>query len=236
MTRLLFIWLLCLAWTLPTRAAEENWPAKLEGELARMEKGPVTVASRVQELRLYFYLGTRSSDEKVRRAYFEKGDKLGKEVLDLHPEDPGALFWWGGNAGNLAALKRNLSSLSTIREVRDALLKLKKVDPDYGFAGWARALGVLYHRAPGFISIGSDSKAEDCLREAVRRFPEFPGNRLALAEFLFDKDKFKEARALANQVKESESFQKITSAEFAPEKPDWEATIERLLKPDAGSR
>jgi hypothetical protein len=48
-------------------------------------------------------------------------------------------------------------------------------------------LGLLYHQAPGWpISLGNPSKASRHLNEAVRLHPDYPGNRIALAEFLWD--------------------------------------------------
>jgi hypothetical protein len=88
----------------------------------------------------------------------------------------------------------------------------------FDYAGSDRALGLLYHQAPGWpISLGNRSKASRHLTEAVRLQPDYPGNHIALAGFLHET---RQTRLLATRWDALMELIPRARAEFAG--TDWE--------------
>jgi hypothetical protein len=113
------------------------------------------------------------------------------------------------------------------------LLELKKDHPDYGYGAADRLLGALYAAAPAFISIGSKRKAEACLQEALRCFPNFPGNQIAWAKFLSGRGQDRDAAQIATQLaKHRENPPEYWHGPFGDfdlERPFWEADLAAIL-------
>lgn len=172
----------------------------------------------MQQARLLYYLER-----------FEDGLAIATKAREAAPEDPGAILWWTANKGAMAAQKKNLASLGAIRDIEVLLKKLKKLDASYGFGAADRVLGRIYQEAPRFVSIGSSSKAEECLKSAMKIAPEFPGNQIAWAEFLWEEGKKDEAKEIAHRLAKNQKFIAGQFGEFSPDKIRWTATLEKIL-------
>src|SRR5262249_41565533 len=114
--------------------------------------------------------------------------------------------------------------------------------PDWGYAAAQRALGAIYLGAPRLISVGSTSKAQAALSDALMRFPQFPGNRLGWAKFLRGKGRTTEAVAIAREVRSSAEYARTDHGDFELDRVVWDADLAELLtasasgSPKRGSR
>ena len=144
----------------------------------------------------YFYVGLFAEEgSSARKDAFEKGVEYGKEAITLNPDALYGNFWYASNLGYLGMIQGVLASLGSIDPFRKSMEIVVKANENFFLAGPHRALGRLYHQAPGWpISIGNKNKAAEHLERAVELCPTFFANRLYLAEFYVDMGKKKEAR------------------------------------------
>ncbi|NBY18830.1 hypothetical protein EBQ74_00925 [bacterium] len=208
-----------------------NCQKPLLGELAKANALPDPILRETEKSRLNFYLGRCAFLEEetdVSVSFFEQGEKNAEAALGIKADEPIALFWWIANKGTLADISRSVTALRIIKMIEDKLILISEKAPDYGYAGAYRVLGKIYDKAPRFISIGSSSKAEKYLKKAVEKFPDFPGNIIALAEFYNDDDQKDEAKKILQPLIESQQIQKGDYGPFNVEKAEWEQIVKRL--------
>ena len=139
----------------------------------------------------YFYVGLFAEEgSSARKDAFEKGVEYGKEAITLNPDALYGNFWYASNLGYLGMIQGVLSSLASIDPFRKSMEIVLKANENFFRAGPHRALGRLYHQAPGWpISIGNKNKAGEHLERAVELAGDFFANRLYLAEFYVDMGK-----------------------------------------------
>jgi tetratricopeptide (TPR) repeat protein len=205
----------------------------LIAEISKSDRLTDLTAKEAEKARLNFYIGRCAlvrSDSEAAIPYFEQGQQNAENALESAPEDVAALFWWGANRGVLADIKRNLSALKAIKDIEDKMILIRSKNPDFAFSGADRVLGKMYHEAPGFISIGSNSKAEECLKRAFEKFPKFPGNIITLAEFYDDQGKSDEAKKLIMPLVASREIQTGDYGPFNVEKWEWEKMANHLVE------
>lgn len=216
-----------------SRLEVEVCQKSFEAQLVKLQGGASTVESEVERARLNFYLGRCLQIENVTDralSFFEKGLESADAALALKSNSWEAVFWWGANKGSIADIKRNLGALKTIKTIEDKMLQMQGENPDYGYAGPNRVLGKIYQNAPRFISIGSSSKAEKALKAAYEKFPNFPGNVIALAEFYEDEGRTDEAKKLLFPLIEAKTIKTGDFGLFNVEKAAWEKMVQELLK------
>jgi tetratricopeptide (TPR) repeat protein len=184
----------------------------------------------IEEARGLFYSAKyETSVEAEKKERYNKGFKLAEEYRALSPKDPAGILWWVANKGALVELEKGVGSLGTIGELEKALKELEGIDRSYGYNASDRILGVLYWKAPGWISIGSHKKARIHLKQAVDSAPQYPGNWSKYGQFLLDRDEKKEARECALKMQELLGKKDATWGQFDPEKKDWLEVIQKLL-------
>lgn len=131
-----------------------------------------------------------------RERWFERGVNSGQEAITLNPRARYGNYWFASNLGMLGLCRGVMASLKSIDPMKRSMEIVVQENERFFFAGPHRALGRLYHQAPGWpISIGSKSKALEHLERAVKLAPAFFHNRLYLAELYVDlhkRDKAKE--------------------------------------------
>ncbi len=211
----------------------ENCQKPLLVELSKAESLTDFVSQEIEKSRLNFYLGRCAFIEKessISIPFFEQGEKNAENALELKNDEPVALFWWAANKGVLADIYRSLSALKTVKLIETKMLLIRDKNPDYGFLGADRILGKLYQKAPRFISIGSSSKAEECLKRAYEKFPKFPGNIIALAEFYDDDGRLEEAKKVLLPLVDSQQIQKGDYGPFNVEKQEWDKIVTALIE------
>ena len=201
-------------------------PESLSAELARVRKdAPPGFERGIQESRILYYSGQYAVGKEQKKKLFEEGLKLGEEARKHKPEDPASTLWWTANLGSLAEIEKGSFGLKAVSKIESGLLELKKTHPEYEHAAADRVLGRIYHRAPSFISIGSSRKAQQHLREALAKFPDFPGNQAFLAEFLAEEGGKDEASRLALALLKSPELKKYTW-----DAPLWKQTALKVLQ------
>jgi len=120
--------------------------------------------------------------------------RYGQEAITLNPRAVYGNFWYASNVGYLGMCRGALASLAGIDPFRKSMEIVLKENENFFFAGPHRALGRLFHQAPGWpISIGNKNKAADHLEKAVQLAPDFFNNRLYFAEILMDTGKREKA-------------------------------------------
>ena len=201
-------------------------------QLSSLEGKPNSSEIAIERSRLYFYLYKASvpSEEKKLIEILENGKSIAEEGLKLSAENPILEFWWTANVGAIAAVKKNLGALKTLFDLEKKLIRFRETHADYGFGAADRVLGSMYAEAPRFISIGSKSKAEECLLRAYEKFPQFPGNVLGLASFYLQQDRRAEAVKLSLKISESSFIEGGDFGIFNIERPDWNLKAQTLLK------
>jgi tetratricopeptide (TPR) repeat protein len=171
------------------------------------------------------YAGTKAERESIAT----RGVAACRHAIALDPESAPAHYYLALNLGQLARVHL-LKGLGIVSEMEKVFLAALKLDPLFDYAGSDRALGLLYHQAPGWpLSLGSRAKANRHLNEAVRLRPDYPGNRIALAEFLWET---RQVRLLAEEWERIQELIPRVQGEFTGPKwePSWVEWRQRLAK------
>jgi hypothetical protein len=173
--------------------------------------------------RAAYLAGKRASASKERRRHFTTGVAVSRALLSADPDDPEGLLWLAANLGAEALERGPLAALGVIPEMERLLLRMEARAPLYDHAAAARTLGVLYHKAPALISIGSKARARTFIELALRRAGDFPANQILAAEFFDDIGERDRARPLA------QAYLRAPAEEAEnPDAPAWRRIAERI--------
>ena len=134
-----------------------------------------------QFARACFDLGEFATSDSDREDVAKTGIAVAKRLIAQHPESAEAHYYLAMNLGQLARTK-TLGALPLVDQMEVEFSAALKRNQKLDHAGPDRNLGMLYLEAPSFGSIGSRSKARQHLRRAVEIAPDYPENRLILAE------------------------------------------------------
>ena len=122
-----------------------------------------------------------------------------------------------GMNGQLARTKL-LGALKIVDEMEREFKAAAALDERFDHAGPQRNLGLLYYEAPVFGSVGSRTKACKHLERAAELAPDFPENRLNLAEAYL---KWREKKPLRRELDALEKLWPAAKTNFTG--ADWEA-------------
>lgn len=163
----------------------------------------------------YYRLADPAADVSRELPYYEKTESYAKKVLEMDPNRAEAHYWYGlallkkaqekGGIGAYFLAKEGIKELETVRRTR----------PDYDHAGAARVLGLLYCLAPGWTPFGNLDKSIAMGQEATRLAPNFPLNRLYLAN-AYKKRGDKDAA-----IKEYQKLLADAAKQLAPQEEDF---------------
>jgi tetratricopeptide (TPR) repeat protein len=148
---------------------------------ARFKKEPKNVESAWQFGRACFDAAEFSTNSTERAQIAEQGIAACKQALVLNRDSAAAHYYLGINIGELAQT-RGLGALKLVDQMEHEFELARTLDERLDYAGPDRNLGILYRDAPAWISVGSKSKARKHLIHAVELAPNYPENRLNLAE------------------------------------------------------
>lgn len=158
-----------------------------------------------------------ASRDEEREEIAKEGIAACRKSVALAPKLAAAHYYLALNLGQLARTKR-LGALGIVDEMEQALTRTVQLDPRFDYGGAHRALGLLYSEAPGWpISIGNRAKARANLERAVALAPDFPENRLSLAEALL---KWRDKLNFQRQVQALRELWPKAEKQF--EGPEWE--------------
>jgi tetratricopeptide (TPR) repeat protein len=184
---MLVFWLICFACSAQQSASPlENESATRAKRIyceadARFKKEPKNVEAAWQFGRACFDAAEFSTNSTERAQIAEQGIAACKQALVQNRDSAAAHYYLGMNLGELAET-RGMSALKLVDQIEREFELARTLDESLDFAGPDRNLGTLYRDAPAWISVGSKSKARKHLIRAVELAPNYPDNRLNLAE------------------------------------------------------
>jgi hypothetical protein len=137
-----------------------------------------------QFARACFDFADFATNEAERAMIASQGIAACRQLLARETNSAPGHYYLAMNEGQLA--KAEAPSLAAYRLVRQMEREFKSaadLDNSFDYAGPERCLGLLYRDAPGWpFSIGSRHKAREELEQAAKLAPDYPENRLNLAE------------------------------------------------------
>jgi len=143
---------------------------------------PTNDVAAWQFARAAFDRGEFSTNDTERAAIAVQGIAACRKLIQRDTGCAQAHYYLGLNLGQLARTKL-LGALPLVSEMEDGFKTARKLDENFDYAGPDRFLGQLYFQAPGWpASVGSQRKARKHLGRAAELAPDYPENRLNLAE------------------------------------------------------
>lgn len=221
--------------------AQTNSPAQNESTVrvrnlyreadARYKKEPRNVEAAWQFGRACFDLAEFSTNSTERAEIAEQGIAACKQALSQNREVATAHYYLGMNLGELAQT-RGLSALKLVDQMEREFELARIFDQSLDYAGPDRNLGLLYRDAPSWISVGSKSKARKHLIHAVELAPNYPENRLNLAEGYVKWSDHNGARRELKALEElwPKARTNFAGAAWIPGWVDWEQRLKQLKK------
>lgn len=161
--------------------------AELDAARGRCRSEPTNSVAAWELGRACFAWGKLLKDPKAQEGIYSEGATACRRSIALASNAAPAHYYLGMNVGRVANLKRNLSAFGLVKEVEREFHLARKLDEKFGYGGPDRNLGLLYWHAPGWpVSVGDKKLARQHLKRAVELAPEYPENRLNLAEAYLD--------------------------------------------------
>jgi tetratricopeptide (TPR) repeat protein len=176
--------------SLSSFASADDSPRTLDGpdldaSIAHFEnKGSALTVSELSRLAgLYFIKADRSTDDSA-KDYFIRAKNLTDRAIRDDPGRAEALYWRAMAGLALTSRSRSPKGYLDVRSaIRDLELARAK-DSVFDYSGASRTLGRILDEAPAWSLLQNRKKSLSYLGEAVENSPDFPLNRLYLAEAL----------------------------------------------------
>jgi hypothetical protein len=185
---------------------------------ARYLEKPANLEAAWQFGRACFDLADFSTNNTERAAIAERGMAACRTVVERDPKSVPGHYYLGMNMGQSARTKI-IGALKLVKEMEREFSAAADGDPKFDYAGPARNLGLLYRDAPVIGSIGSKPKAREYLTRAATLVPDYPENRLALAEGYL---KWGDRPAAREQVEALHKCIDAAKKQFAG--PEWDSS------------
>jgi tetratricopeptide (TPR) repeat protein len=182
-----------------------------------------------QFARVAFERAEFSTNDTERAALAVQGIAACRNLIARDPKSAPGHYYLGLNLGQMARTKL-LGALRIVDEMEREFKTARVLDEQLDHAGPDRCLGLLYYEAPAIGSVGSRSKARKHLERAAELAPEFPPNRLGLAEAYL---KWREKNLLKRELTALEKLWPAARNSFPD--ADWPAWSRRWQKLKAGA-
>jgi hypothetical protein len=190
-----------------------------------------------QFARAAFDLAEYATNNAQRASLAERGIAATRALIAREPQLVAAHYYLGMNLGQLART-RTLGALRLVAEMEEVFERARKLDPHFDHAGPDRNLGLLYRDAPGWpTSLGSSVRARQHLLRAAKFDPEYPENRLNLAESFAQWGEPAAARKELDAVNElwPKAREQLTGDAWEAGWLDWEKRRGQLQRKLAGT-
>ncbi|MFO1515171.1 MAG: hypothetical protein U1F83_20090 [Verrucomicrobiota bacterium] len=182
------------------------------------EAEPTNNVAAWQFARATFDRGEFATNDTERAAIAVQGIAACRKLIQRDPKCAQAHYYLGLNLGQLARTKL-LGALPLVSEMEGGFKTARQLDEHFDYAGPDRFLGQLYFQAPGWpASVGSQSKARKHLERATELAPDYPENRLNLAEASL---KWHDKKLVQRELEALEKLWPAAKTNFAG--ADWEA-------------
>ena len=195
----------------------------------RFQSDPTNVVAAWEFARAGFDRAECATNDAERAAIAIQGIAACRQGLARNPESAPAHYYLGLNLGQLAHTKF-LGALKIVDEMEREFKAALALDEHFDQAGPHRNLGRLYFEAPAIGSVGSRAKARKHLERAVELAPDFPENRLNLAEA---GAKWREKKMLQRELDALEKLwpaarTNFTGADWETAWADWQKRYDKL--------
>ncbi len=143
-------------------------------------------AAAWQFARACFDLADFATNSAERAAIARQGIAACGQLLVRQTNSAPGHYYLAMDEGQLARAEApSLAAYHLVKQMEREFKTAAEADPVFDYAGPARCLGLLYRDSPGWpFSIGSRRKAREWLELAAQLAPDYPENRLVLAESL----------------------------------------------------
>jgi tetratricopeptide (TPR) repeat protein len=174
------------------------------------------------------------ADDGQREGFARLGVALANQLIARDVKSGPGHYYLAMNSGQLAKAEAPSLAAYHLVKVMEKEFKLAvELDEKFDFGGPARNFGLLYRDAPGWpLSIGSKHKAKEFLERAVSLAPDYPENRLNLAESYVHWKEPELARRELNALDEiwSKAMTQLTGPEWGQSWEEWTGRREILHK------
>jgi tetratricopeptide (TPR) repeat protein len=161
----------------------------------------------------YYRLADPNANVNKEFPYYEKSAAYAEQALAMDPKRSEGHYWHGLFLLKQAQ-KRGISAFFIVKDGIRALENVRRNLPTYDHAGASRVLGLLYGLAPRWTPFGNLDKSIELGEESTRLAPDYPLNRLYLA------NAYKKRGDKAAAIREYQAI--LTAAAQMPEKPEAE--------------
>jgi tetratricopeptide (TPR) repeat protein len=169
--------------------------------LAHHRAAPQDFVGSWKLARASYFLGTQGPAAE-RRMWLETGLSAANDAVALNGARPEGHFWLAANMGALAESYGLRQGLKYRTRIKQALERVRAIEPGFMDGSPDRALGRWYHKVPGLFG-GSAAKAEQHLRKSLTYNPESSVSLFFLGELYADEGRPAEAARLFQQVLEA---------------------------------
>jgi hypothetical protein len=197
-----------------TAHAQERYVNAQERHLAR----PGDAEAAWQFAKACFDRAEFPTNNVERATLAQQGITSCRELLTRRVRIAPVHYYLAMNLGQLARTK-TFGALKIVDEMEREFKMARALDEQFDYAGPDRCLGRLYFEAPRIGSIGNRSKARQHLQMAVQLSPDFPENRLNLAEAFL---KWTDHHLARRELKALEELWPKARGDYSG--PDWEAS------------
>jgi tetratricopeptide (TPR) repeat protein len=205
----------------PNSGTTARWVARAQEIFSAAQKRstsePTNNVAAWEFARAGFDRAELATNNAERAAIAVQGIDACRQALARDPKLAPAHYYLGMNLGQLARTKL-LGALKLVGEMERAFKAAAALDEQFDHAGADRCLGLLYYEAPVIGSVGSRTKARKYLERAAELAPDFPENRLNLAEAYL---KWREKTLLKRELDALAKLWPVAKTNLAG--ADWEA-------------
>ena len=181
--------------------------------------------------RATFDLAEWATNRTERADLAEQGLAACRHALAAATNSPALHYYLAMNLAQLARTK-GWGALKLVTQMRQEFDLARRLDESLDAAGPDRNLGLLHRDAPAVISIGDRKLAQRYLEHAVALAPNYPDNRLSLAESYLKWGERRSARRQLEALEEALAAARATWAgpAWAWRWREWEADLAHLKK------
>lgn len=183
----------------------------------RFENEPTNNVAAWEFARIAFERAEFATNDTERAAIAVQGIAATRQLLARDPKSAPGHYYLGKNLGQLARTKL-LGALKIVDEMELEFKTAAALDELFDHAGPHRYLGELYSEAPVIGSVGSRTKARRHLERAALLAPDYPENRLNLAEAYL---KWREKKFLQRELNALNKLWPAARTQLTG--PEWEA-------------
>jgi len=180
--------------------------------------------------KICFLLADRTEADQARREDFaSEGVRWAERALEQGNEERGDVNYYLAVNLGITVEKHPVAAVKNLDRLVASLEKALALTPDVSSAGPYRVLGMVYLKAPPWPrGIGDGDKALELLREAVRRSPEYPPNRIFHARALWEMEGEEGEQEITEHLEEA--LRVLNGEQWKPVRNRWMDDLNAVAK------